>query len=98
MAKEKAIRRMQIATSEQRRDGGEEEDEDESDIVESEVGDAVNPMKVEKDKGFDAFETVRLIRGDLEDIYEYIESLRHDKDIVSNMAQRMAASNGKPKG
>ena len=51
------------------------------------------PTKVEKDKEFDPFETVRNIRGDLEDIYESIESLRNDEDIVKAMAQRLAAAN-----
>ncbi len=76
----------------------EEEEDEEEERDEPREGDAdYNPMKVEKDKGFDPFETVRQIRGDLEDIYEQIASLRHDEDLVSNMAQRLAASNGKAK-
>ena len=68
----------------------EEEEEEEAPANDEEQ---VNPTKVEKDKEFDPFETVRNIRGDLEDIYESIESLRNDEDIVKAMAQRLAAAN-----
>ena len=74
-----------------------EEEEKEEEEEPREGDEDYNPMKVEKDKGFNPFETVRLIRGDLEDIYEQIGSLRHDEDLVSNMTERLVASNGKAK-
>ncbi|MEE3041539.1 MAG: hypothetical protein VX948_11775 [Candidatus Latescibacterota bacterium] len=69
----------------------EEEEEEEEAFANGE--EQFNPTKVEKDEEFDPFETVRNIRGDLEDIYESIESLRNDEDIVKAMAQRLAAAN-----
>ena len=71
----------------------EEEEEEEEEEAPANDEEQVNPTKVEKDKEFDPFETVRNIRGDLEDIYESIESLRNDEDIVKAMAQRLAAAN-----
>lgn len=70
-----------------------EEEEEEEEEAPANDEEQVNPTKVEKDKEFDPFETVRNIRGDLEDIYESIESLRNDEDIVKAMAQRLAAAN-----
>ena len=78
-------------------DKEEEEEEEEHEEPPADGEGNFNPMKVEKDKGFDPFDTVRHIRGDLEDVFEQVESLRNDEDIVTNMAQRLAASNGKPK-
>lgn len=69
------------------------EEEEEEEEAPANGEEQFNPTKVEKDKEFDPFETVRNIRGDLEDIYESIESLRNDEDIVKAMAQRLAAAN-----
>ncbi len=77
-------------------DAEEDEEDEEEEEVTTDDG-SFNPMKVEKDKGFDPFDTVRDIRGDLEDIFEQIGSLRSDQDIVTSMAQRLASSNGKAK-
>ncbi|MED5416973.1 MAG: hypothetical protein VYC64_18660 [Candidatus Latescibacterota bacterium] len=71
----------------------EEEEEKEEEEAPANGEEQFNPTKVERDKEFDPFETVRNIRGDLEDIYESIESLRNDEDIVKAMAQRLAAAN-----
>tara|TARA_Y100000588_G_scaffold143915_1_gene157889 strand:- start:425 stop:964 length:540 start_codon:yes stop_codon:yes gene_type:complete len=70
-----------------------EEEEDEEKEAPANDEEQFNPTKVETDKEFDPFKTVRNIRGDLEDIYEFIESLRNDEDIVKAMAQRLAAAN-----
>ena len=69
------------------------EEEEEEEEAPANGEEQFNPTKVENDKEFDPFETVRNIRGDLEDIYESIESLRNDEDIVKAMAQRLAAAN-----
>ena len=71
----------------------EEEEEKEEEEAPANGEEQFNPTKVEKDKDFDPFETVLNIRGDLENIYESIESLRNDEDIVKAMAQRLAAAN-----
>ncbi|MEE3264418.1 MAG: hypothetical protein VX290_16365 [Candidatus Latescibacterota bacterium] len=71
----------------------EEEEEKEEEEAPANGEEQFNPTKVERDKEFDPFETVRNIRGDLEDIYESIESLRNDEDIVKAMAQQLAAAN-----
>ncbi|HJN28397.1 MAG TPA: hypothetical protein QF604_10820 [Candidatus Latescibacteria bacterium] len=71
----------------------EEEEEEEEEEAPANGEEQFNPTNVEKDKAFDPFKTVRNIRGDLEDIYESIESLRNDEDIVKAMAQRLAAAN-----
>lgn len=73
-------------------DGDEEEEQPANDE------DPSAPTRVVKDKPFNPFDRVRHIRGNLEDIFEQIGSLRSDEDIVTNMAQRLAASNDKPKG
>ncbi len=70
-----------------------EEEEEEEEEAPANGEEQFNPTNVEKDKAFDPFKTVRNIRGDLEDIYESIESLRNDEDIVKAMAQRLAAAN-----
>ena len=76
----------------------EEEEEEEEEEAPANGEEQFNPTNVEKDKAFDPFKTVRNIRGDLEDIYESIESLRNDEDLVKAMAQRLAAANnGKAK-
>lgn len=79
-------------------DGDEDGDEEKDEEQPASGEEPFNPTRVEKDKRFNPFDTVRHIRGNLEDILEQIGSLRSDEDIVTNMAQRLAASNGKPKG
>jgi hypothetical protein len=74
----------------------EDEDEDEEQPANGEKPSA--PTRVVKDKPFNPFDRARHIRGNLEVIFEQIGSLRSDEDIVTNMAQRLAASNDKPKG
>ena len=81
-------------------DEDEDEDEDEEKDEEQPASgeEPFNPTRVEMDKRFNPFDTIRHIRGNLEDIFEQIGSLRSDEDIVTDMAQRLAASNDKPKG